>query len=195
MVKWANDGLHQANDGKCSSMMVKWVYHTLISPSLTSISPSLTNILPSLAWSKPSFVHLTIIEKLHRLHSIVFPPELKPTLCHCPARWTLLLIIKCLKIVVVVWIDGGVQEDLAEYILLGTASLNWKILNHERWNKIESFLHDQSLFLCDKQKLMTLVGCCLWRIHTTQQPNNTNNQTTQQPNIFWISGKKPGSFE
>ena len=46
---------------KCSSMMVKWVYdHTLISPSLTSI-------LPSLAWSKPSFAHLILIEKLHRL--------------------------------------------------------------------------------------------------------------------------------
>ena len=50
-------------------MIVKWVYdHTLISPLLTSISPSLTSILPLLAWSKPSFAHLTIIEKLHRLH-------------------------------------------------------------------------------------------------------------------------------
>ena len=68
MVKLANDGLHQANDGECSSMMVKWVYHTRISPSLTSISPSLTCILPSLAWGKPSFAHLTIIEKLHRLN-------------------------------------------------------------------------------------------------------------------------------
>ena len=70
MVKWANDDLLQANDGKmlvtmvkcslmmvkCSSMMVKWLYdHTLISPSLTTISPSLTSILPSLAWSIPSF--------------------------------------------------------------------------------------------------------------------------------------------
>ena len=46
---------------KCSSMMVKWVYdQTLILPSLTSISPSLP-------WSKPSFAHLTIIEKLYRL--------------------------------------------------------------------------------------------------------------------------------
>ena len=54
---------------KCSLMMVKWVYdHILITPSLTSISPSLTSILQSLAWSKPSFVHLTIIEKLHWLH-------------------------------------------------------------------------------------------------------------------------------
>ena len=60
---------------KWSSMMVKWVYDhelispslTSISPSLTSISPSLTSILPSLAWSKPSFAHITIIEKLHRL--------------------------------------------------------------------------------------------------------------------------------
>ena len=43
-------------------MMVKWVYdHTLISPSLTSI-------LQLLAWSKPSFAHLTIIEKLLQLH-------------------------------------------------------------------------------------------------------------------------------
>ena len=61
---------------KCLSMMVKWVYvHKLIlpsltgiSPSLTSISPSLTSILPSLSWSKPSFAHLTIIEKLHQLY-------------------------------------------------------------------------------------------------------------------------------
>ena len=53
---------------KFSSMMVKWVYHKPISPSLTSISPSLTSILPSLAWSKPSFAHLTIIKKLHRLY-------------------------------------------------------------------------------------------------------------------------------
>ena len=45
---------------KCKSMMVKWVFdHTLIS--------SLNSISPSLAWSKPSFTHLTIIEKLHRL--------------------------------------------------------------------------------------------------------------------------------
>ena len=60
---------------KCKSMMVKCVYDhkvnspslTSISPSLTSISPSLMSILPSLAWSKTSFAHLTIIEKLHRL--------------------------------------------------------------------------------------------------------------------------------
>ena len=53
---------------KCSSMMVKCVYDsTLISPSLTSISPSLKSIWPSLAWSKPSFAHLAIIEKLHQL--------------------------------------------------------------------------------------------------------------------------------
>ena len=59
---------------KCQSMMVKWVCdHIFISPSLTSISPSLTSISPSfmsisppLAWSKPSFAHLTIIEKLQR---------------------------------------------------------------------------------------------------------------------------------
>jgi len=47
---------------KCSSMMLKWVYDN------TLISPSLTRILPSLAWSKPSFAHSTIIEKLHRLY-------------------------------------------------------------------------------------------------------------------------------
>ena len=53
---------------KCSSMMVNWLYdHTHISPSLTCISPTLTSVLPSLAWSKPSFAHLNIFEKLHRL--------------------------------------------------------------------------------------------------------------------------------
>ena len=47
---------------KCSSLMVKWVYvHTLISPSLT-------RILLAFAWSKPSFSHLTIIEKLHKMN-------------------------------------------------------------------------------------------------------------------------------
>ena len=46
---------------KCSVMTLKWVYeHSIISPSLTSI-------LPSIAWCKPSFGHLTIIDKLHRL--------------------------------------------------------------------------------------------------------------------------------
>ena len=58
----------------CSLMMGKRVYdHTLISPSLTSISPSLTSILASLAWSKPSFAHLTIIEKLRRLIQSFLP--------------------------------------------------------------------------------------------------------------------------
>ena len=75
MVKWANDGLHQANDGERSSMMVKWVYHTIIWPSLTSISPSLTCILPSLASSKPPFAHSTIIEKLDRLYRAVLNSE------------------------------------------------------------------------------------------------------------------------
>ena len=56
------------NDGKCLSMIVKWVYdHTLISPSLTSISPSFRSILLILAWNIPSFANLTIIKKLHRL--------------------------------------------------------------------------------------------------------------------------------
>ena len=72
---------------KCTSMMVKWVYHKLISPSLSSISPSLTSVLPSLTWSKPSFAHLTIIDKLHRLYkwlclpvclSVCLPPLLYP---------------------------------------------------------------------------------------------------------------------
>ena len=43
------------------------IIHTLISTSLTGISPSLTSILQALAWYNPSFEHLTIIEKLHRL--------------------------------------------------------------------------------------------------------------------------------
>ena len=79
---------------KCSAMMVKWVYdHTLFglfglsktetgaktaprvpkmmvkcSLVIVKCSSSLTCILPSLPWSKSSFVHLTIIENLHRLH-------------------------------------------------------------------------------------------------------------------------------
>ena len=62
---------------KCYSMMVKWVNdHILNSPSFTSISPSLPSILPSLAWSKPSFAHLAIIEKLRRLY---YPPPSAPT--------------------------------------------------------------------------------------------------------------------
>ena len=55
--------------------MVKWGFDSIlispsltsISSSLTSISPLLTSILPSLAFSKPSFTHFAIIEKLHRL--------------------------------------------------------------------------------------------------------------------------------
>ena len=75
MVKWANDDLLQANDGKMlvndGEMLVNdgemsaWsITHFTI---ITSISPSLTSIFPSLARSKPSFAHLTIIAKLHRL--------------------------------------------------------------------------------------------------------------------------------
>ena len=41
---------------KCWSMMVKWVYDILISPSF--------------AWCKPSFAHVTIIEKLHQLQYV-----------------------------------------------------------------------------------------------------------------------------
>ena len=83
MVKWANYGILQANDGEMllndgemlldDGEMSEWSYTqspslTSISPSLTSIIPSLTSIFPSLALSKPSFAHLTIIEKLHRLY-------------------------------------------------------------------------------------------------------------------------------
>ena len=65
MVKWANHGLLQANDGKMltndgGNAIQRWwneYDHILTSPSLTSIGPSL-------ARSKPSFAHLTIIEKL-----------------------------------------------------------------------------------------------------------------------------------
>ena len=72
MVKWANEGLLQANDCKMLVIMVKWVYdHILISPSLTSISPSLKSISPSLMSILPSLAHLTIIEKLHRLHYLL----------------------------------------------------------------------------------------------------------------------------
>ena len=78
MVKWAIDGLLQANDCKMlvnddeilvndGGMSIRSYTHLLISPSLTTISPSLTSILPSIAWSIPSFANLTIIEKLHRL--------------------------------------------------------------------------------------------------------------------------------
>ena len=72
MVKWANEGLLQANDCKMLVIMVKWVYdHILISPSLTSISPSLKSISPSLMSILPTLAHLTIIEKLHRLHYLL----------------------------------------------------------------------------------------------------------------------------
>ena len=82
MVKWANDGTLQANDGKIlvndgempinDSELSVWSYthFTIIDKHftiITSSSPSLTSILPSLAWSRPSFAHLTIIEKLPQL--------------------------------------------------------------------------------------------------------------------------------
>ena len=98
MVKWANDGLLQANATKIlvndGEMLVNdgemSVEHILISPSmtsispslmsislsLTSISPSLTSILLAFAWSKPLFAHLTIIEKLHRLKGVSLPSKL-----------------------------------------------------------------------------------------------------------------------
>ena len=68
MVKWANDGLLQANDGKMlvndgemlvndGEMSVWYTHFTIIDEHS-----------PSLAWCKPSFAHLTIIEKLHQLH-------------------------------------------------------------------------------------------------------------------------------
>ena len=84
MVKWANDGLPQANDGKMlvndGEMLVNdgemsvWYTHFTI---IDEHSPSLTSILPSLAWSKPSFTHLTIIEKLHQLMC-----KFKTKVCH-----------------------------------------------------------------------------------------------------------------
>ena len=69
MVKWVNDGLLQANDGKMlvndgemlvndGEMSVGYTYFAIID-----------ELSPSLAWCKPSFAHLTIIEKLHRLYS------------------------------------------------------------------------------------------------------------------------------
>ena len=65
--------------------MVKWVYHTLISPSLTSISPSF-------AWSQPSFAHLAIIEKLHRLNwkKLAYPGRLSYNQIFCKAKSSVL---------------------------------------------------------------------------------------------------------
>ena len=63
MVKWANDGLPQANDGKMlinDGEMSVWYTHFSI----------IDEHSPSLAWCKPSFAHLTIIEKLHRLYMV-----------------------------------------------------------------------------------------------------------------------------
>ena len=68
MVKWANDGLLQAN-AECSSMMLKWVYahmythFTIIDEHFTIINKHFL----AYSWSKPSYANLTIIEKLHRL--------------------------------------------------------------------------------------------------------------------------------
>ena len=74
MVKWANDGLLQANDGKMlfndgeilvnDGEMSVWSYtqFTLIE-YFTIINKHFTIINDIL----PSFAHLTIIEKLHRL--------------------------------------------------------------------------------------------------------------------------------
>ena len=80
MVKWANDGLLQANDGQMvvndGEMLVNdgemsvWSYthFSIIDEPFTSINDHhLTSIFLSLAWSKQSFAHLAIIEKLHRL--------------------------------------------------------------------------------------------------------------------------------
>ena len=88
MVKWVNDGLLQANEGKMlvneGKMLVNdgemsaWSY-----THLTIIDEHLPSLL---AWSKPSFAHLTIIEKLHRLKWLVtqkliffvgFPPSVQ----------------------------------------------------------------------------------------------------------------------
>ena len=51
MVKWAIDGLIQANGRKCSLRMVKC---SLMVPLLKSILPSLMCILLALTWSKPA---------------------------------------------------------------------------------------------------------------------------------------------
>ena len=82
MVKWVNDGLLQANDGKMlvndgkmlvndGKMLVNdgemsaWSYtHLTI---FDEHFPIINKHLLSLARSKPSFAHLIIIEKLHRL--------------------------------------------------------------------------------------------------------------------------------
>ena len=60
-----NDGEMLVNDAEMLvDDVVKWVYD----PTLISPSSSLTISLLALAWSKPSFAHWTIIEKLDRLY-------------------------------------------------------------------------------------------------------------------------------
>ena len=79
MVKWTNDDTLQANDGELlvnDGEMSVWSYihFTIIDKHFTIINMQFTSILQSLVWSKPSFAHLTIIEKLHQLYwsSMVF---------------------------------------------------------------------------------------------------------------------------
>ena len=68
MVKWANDGLLYVNDGKMlvndGEMLVNDGEMSVWSYTHFTI---IDKHLPSLTWSKPSFTHLTIIEKLHLL--------------------------------------------------------------------------------------------------------------------------------
>jgi len=74
MVKWANDGRLQANDGKMlvdDGKMLVNDGEMLVNDGEMSVWYTHFTIIdehsPSLAWCKPSFTHLTIIEKLHRL--------------------------------------------------------------------------------------------------------------------------------
>ena len=65
----ANDGKMLVNDGEMlvnDGEMSAWSYThlTIIDKHFTIIN----NHLPTLAWSKPSFAHLAIIEKLHQLN-------------------------------------------------------------------------------------------------------------------------------
>ena len=73
MLVQANDGKMLVNDGEMlvndSEMFVN-DGEMLVNDGEMSVYTHFTIInkhLPSLAWSKPSFAHLTIIEKPHRL--------------------------------------------------------------------------------------------------------------------------------
>ena len=85
MVKWANDDFFQANASKMlvnDGEMNVWLYthFTIIAEHFTIINEHfiiidehftiINSILRALACSKPSYAHLTIIEKLHRLPGV-----------------------------------------------------------------------------------------------------------------------------